>query len=322
VPAARSTSTCPSGRRNVERARHAFAKLIGAKDDEVAVQSNASTAISAVVSTLRLGVRDAIATTALDFPTAPYIAQRQRERGFRHVYGARLPEVGATTALACLPVVVSFQGERLDVAGFTRSAHNQGALVLADAFQALGTQPIDVRKLDVDFLVSGVYKWLMGASGLAFLYVKREHHGRVPMSGGWLAGADPYSFDPLQEPAPDARRYQYGGPSAIACAGLPASISLLDDIGLGAIEKHNAALVGEIVRRADECKWEVPTPRDPGRRGSIVTIRPPDVERALAACAREKVAVSPRMGGIRVSPHFYNDITDVDLLFEVLDRAK
>lgn len=321
---------------DVERARRAFAKLIGAREDEVAVQSSASSATSAVMSTLRLGARDAIATTALDFPTSPYIAERQRERGFRHEHAglqhgadvsrntssaARLPEVGPRTALACLPSVVSFQGERLDVEGFTRAAHAEGALVLVDAFQALGTHPVDVRRLDCDFLVSGVYKWLMGASGLAFLYVRRDHHARVPVTGGWLAAEEPYSFDPLQPPASDARRYQYGGPSAVACAALPASLGLLEEIGLRSIERHNEALVERIVARADERKWEVLTPREPARRGSIVTFRVPDLERALAACAREKVAVSARLGGIRVAPHFYNTEQDVDRLFEVLDRS-
>jgi len=61
------------------------------------------------------------------------------------------------------------------------------------------------------------------------------------------------------------------------------------------------------------------TPRD--AHASIVTFRVPRLDRALEALAREKVIVNPRLGGIRVSPHFYNSEQDIDRLFAVLDRV-
>ena len=306
-----------------ERARAAFARLIGARPSEVAIQASASTGHSAVMSAFRRG---RIATLDIDFPTAGFVARRQMERGLHHDHHALglvradawAPEVRGA-ALACVPAVASFTGYRLDLRAFAERAHAMDVPLMVDAFQACGTHPIDVKRLDVDFLVTGVYKWLMAPAGLAFLYARPDHHALVPTVGGWSAAREPYTFDPLDELAPDARRFQYGGPSVIACVALAESLALMEEIGLANVERHNAALVERIIERATERKWEVLTPPAPEDRASIVTFRVPDLARALEACKREDVVVNSRLGGIRVSPHFYNTERDVDRLFEVLD---
>lgn len=307
----------------VDRARRAFAKLIGARPEEVALQANASTGISAVMSAMRSG---RIATMDIDFPTSGFIAERQTTRGLKHEHlkmglyptadewGAKVR--GAT--LACAPAVASFTGYRLDIDAFVEEAHAHDVPLMVDAFQAAGTFPIDVRRSDVDFLVTGVYKWLMAPAGLAFLYVRPDHHALVPTTGGWYAAKEPWKFDPLDEVATDARRFEYGGPSVIACAAVASSIELLLEVGLANVQAHTKALVDRVIDQARERKYEVLTPES---RASIVTFRVPDLEKALAACAREKVAVNPRLGGIRVSPHFYNRDADIDRLFDVLDAA-
>jgi selenocysteine lyase/cysteine desulfurase len=221
-------------------------------------------------------------------------------------------------ALSVIPAVASFSGYKLDIAEFAREAHAHDVPVLVDAFQATGTYPIDVKRADVDFLVTGVYKWLLAPAGLAFLYVRPDHHALAPTTGGWYAAADQGAFDPLDEPAPDARRFQYGGPSIVACVAATGAIELLLEVGLANIERHNARLIERIATHARERKWEIVTPES---RASIITFRVPDQAKALAACARENVVINPRLGGLRVSPHFYNTEADVDRLFDVLDRA-
>jgi selenocysteine lyase/cysteine desulfurase len=312
----------------VERARRAFARLIHAEPDEVALHVNASSGIAAVMSAFQPGARSDLLTLDIDFPAAPALAERQRERGFTHTH-VRAPggHVGVDawarhlsdrTALACVPAVASFNGYRLDVAAFARAAHDRGVPLLVDAFQALGTFDLDVKRLDVDFLVSGVYKWLLGPVGVAFLYVKREHHARVPTTASWHAAAEPYAFDPLGPLAESARRYQGGGQSIVGAAAAAASLDLVHEVGLDAIERHNARLVAAVQREAEARKWDVLTPPE---RASILTFRVPDLQKALAACARERVLLNSRLGGLRVSPHFYNTERDVARLDEVLDAA-
>lgn len=311
-----------------ERARAAFARFAGARPDDIAVQANASTGISALMNALpRDGPRRRIVTLDIDFPTSPFIAERQRARGFEHTHVRtsgfiRVEEwarhLGDDVALACVPAVASFSGYRLDIPAFVEAAHARGVPVLVDAFQAFGTYPIDVRAWDADFVVTGVYKWLLSPAGLAFLYARRDQHALPTTTGGWYAAADQFAFDPLGDVAPNARRFEYGGPSVIGCAATTASLGLLEEVGVANVARHNTTLVDAIVERARERKWDVVTPE---ARASIVTFRVPDVDRALAACAREGVVVNPRLGGIRVSPHFYNSMADVDKLFAVLDGA-
>ena len=316
----------------IEEARRAFARLIGARDDEVAVQANATSGLAAVFNALPAGgARREILTCDLDFPTAPFLAERQKGRGFAHAHlrteGGVLGvedfrrALGPQTALACVPGVASFNGYRFDVRAFADAAHEAGAPLLVDHFQGAGTYPLDVRRAGVDFLVTGVYKWLMGPAGLGFLYVKREHHGLLPTTSGWYGAKVPYSFDPMDELAPDARRFQYGGASVAGCVAAAESLKLLDEVGLAHVERHNRALVERVMAHARERKWEVLTPEPAEARASIVTFRVPDLQKALAACAREKVVVNSRLGGIRASPHFYNRAEDVDRMFEVLDAA-
>lgn len=308
----------------VEKARADFARLIHARGPEdVAVVSSASEGISMVLSSLRpTSARDRIVTTALDFPAAPTLAHHATERGFKHAHVAGVPsknDIDSRTALVCTPVVASFSGRRMDVRGLAQAAHDAGGLLLADAFQAAGNVEIDVRALDVDFLVTGVYKWLLGPPGFGFVYVKSEHHARVPTRSGWQGHAEPYAFDPMGPLAPDARRYQGGGPNVAGAVGTSASLSLLQEVGVPAIARHNEALVDQVLDAAAARKWEILTPRD--ARASIVTFRVPHLERALAALARERVIVNSRSGGIRVSPHLYNDAADIERLFRVLDAA-
>lgn len=315
----------------VEKARRAFARLIHARPEDVAVVANASQAVGAVMNAMKPGARHRIVTWEGDFPTSPFLAQRQRERGFAHTHvrdeGLRMgvdawaKHVTPDTALAVVPAVASFSGYRLDVAAFAREAHARGALLLVDAFQAAGTYDLDVRALDCDFLVSGVYKWLLGPAGLAFLYARRDRQELLPTTAGWLGAEEPYSFDPMGPLASDARRFQSGGASVISCVGAAASLELIHEVGLDAIERRDRALVDRIVEGCRERKWDVLTPEDPRERASIVTFRVPDLEKALAALQRERVVVNPRLGGLRVSPHFYNRDADVDRLFDVLDEA-
>lgn len=314
----------------VVAARAAFARLFGARPGEVALQANATSGVAAVMNALRPGARNEILTLDIDFPTAPFLAERQRVRGFEHVHvrtggvirvDAWRRHLSERTALACIPAVASFSGYKLDVRAFVEAAHEAGVPVLVDAFQAAGTYPIDVHAWDADFVVTGVYKWLLAPAGLAMLYARADHHGLLPTTAGWYAARSPYAFDPLDELAPDALRFEYGGPSVVACAALEASVALLHEVGLARIAAANAALVDRIRREAEARAWEVLTPSAPEEHASIITFRVPDLEKALVACARERVVVNARLGGLRVSPHFYNREADVQRLFQVLDAA-
>ena len=156
-----------------ESARSSFAGLVGADDDEVAVTASVSAGVNAIASGLRLGDgRDRIVVSDFEFPTVGQIWHAQEDRGFtiRHVPQGDAPVVpleafdaaiDERTALVAITQVCYRNGACIDVEGVVKLAHERGALVLLDSYQAIGTMPIDVKALDVDLLVAGALKYLL-----------------------------------------------------------------------------------------------------------------------------------------------------------------
>jgi selenocysteine lyase/cysteine desulfurase len=150
-----------------EAARHAFAGLVNAEPDEVAVTTSVSASISARASALDFGgERNKVVVSDFEFPTVGQIWHAQEARGARveHVRAAghsvpleRFADaIDERTKLVSITHVCYRNGARLDVPAIVEMAHQKGALVLLDSYQALGTMPVDVKKLQVDFLVGGV----------------------------------------------------------------------------------------------------------------------------------------------------------------------
>jgi selenocysteine lyase/cysteine desulfurase len=163
-----------------EEARRAFARLVNADPDEIAVTTSLSAGLSAVATGLRFASRPKIVTTDWEFPTVGQIWHAQELRGARVVHvpdaaDGTIPfehferEIDDETAIVSVTHVCYRNGARVDVEKVARLAHERGALVLLDAYQTAGSLPLDVRELDVDFLAAGVLKYLLGSAGLAIL---------------------------------------------------------------------------------------------------------------------------------------------------------
>ncbi|MER3411013.1 MAG: aminotransferase, partial [Thermoleophilia bacterium] len=183
-----------------EAARAAFARLLRAEPGEVAVTTSVSQAVSALMSALPFErwERRRIVISEYEFPTVGQIAHAQELRGAEvtHVRpgedGSIPPErfaeaIDERTALVCCTAVSYRTGHRHDVAEIARIAHEKGALVLADSYQAAGVLDLDVRALRADIVAAGTVKYLLGSAGLAFLYVRRELIPELlPTQTGWV----------------------------------------------------------------------------------------------------------------------------------------
>ena len=169
-----------------EAARAIFAGLIGADPAEVAVTASVSAGVNAIASGLRGdNGRDKIVVSDFEFPTIGQIWHAQEARGFtvEHVAQGDAPVVpleafeaaiDERTALVAITQVCYRNGACIDVEGVVRLAHERGALVLLDSYQAVGSMPIDVHALGVDFLAAGALKYLLSSAGIAFLYCRRD----------------------------------------------------------------------------------------------------------------------------------------------------
>jgi kynureninase len=208
-----------------ETARAAFAGLVNAGPDEIAVTTSLSAGVSALASGLRFTKRSKVVITDWEFPTIGQIWHAQEARGARvtHVSAAddgTIPlehferAIDDDTLIVALTHVCYRNGAMLDVPAVVELAHERGALVLLDAFQAIGSLPVDVAELGVDFLGAGVLKYLLGSAGLGFFYCRRDLVERVwPTQTGWFADENIFAMDHTDySPARTAARFQSGTP--------------------------------------------------------------------------------------------------------------
>jgi selenocysteine lyase/cysteine desulfurase len=228
------------------------------------------------------------------------------------------------TALVAVTQVCYRNGACIDLEGVIKLAHERGALVLVDAYQAIGTMPIDVHALGVDLLVAGALKYLLASAGLGFLYCRRELVEQLrPTATGWFADADVFAMD-IQDysPAADARRFQAGTPPIPSIYAGIAGIELMKEIGIEATRAHVSQLNEVLIAGIDELAGIVVTPRDPARRGALVAIRSTDEHALVGALAADGILTSSRDGNLRVSAHAYNTHEDIEALLGALKRHR
>lgn len=310
-----------------EAARGAFARLVNADPDAVAVTTSLSAALSTLASGLRYARRSTIVTTEIEFPTVGQIWHAQEARGARvvHVSPDRLVDAIDDDTLIVSVTHVSYRtGELVRLEPVISAAHERGALVFVDAYQTAGSLPLDVRALGVDFLASGTVKYLLGSAGLAFLYVRPDLVDRVwPTATGWFAHRDIFAMDiHAYSPAPTARRFEQGTPPVPAIYAGIAGIELMLETGVEETRAHVQELTHRLLEGLEELGAEVVTPRKRDRRGALVCVRSRDVAELVAALRREGIVTSSRDDNLRVSLHCYNAVEDVDALLDALRRNR
>jgi selenocysteine lyase/cysteine desulfurase len=316
----------------LEAVRAAIAGLVNAGEDEIAVTTSVSAGVSSLVSGLRFGDgRDTIVVSDFEFPTIGQISHAQERRGVRVVHvpaeqDGTIPlepfesAIDERTALVAVTHVCFRNGGRLDVEGIGRIAHAAGAPVLVDAYQTIGSLPIDVRALDCDFLAAGVLKYLLGSAGLGFLYCRRELvQGIEPTATGWFADRNIFEMDIHDySPSASARRFEAGTPPVPATYAAIAGIGLMQEIGIAETEAHVRSLNALLHDGVEELGGRVATPREPERSGALVCIPSTDVDALVAALSAEGVVTSSRDDKLRISAHCYNTAEDVRAVLDVL----
>lgn len=317
-----------------ESARSRFARLLNAATDEIAVTTSVSAGVSSLLSGLRHNDgRNKIVISDFEFPTIGQIVHAQELLGTKveHVPASadvtipldRLAEtIDDETALVAITHVCFRNGSKTDVKAVIDLAHEVGAMVLLDSFQAVGAVPIDVRELDVDFVAGGTLKYLLGSAGLAFLYCRADRLPQVtPTQTGWFADEDIFAMDIYDySPSATARKFESGTPPVPSIYAGVAGMDLIDEIGVAETEKHVAGLTDRLIEGLDRIGARMVTPRDPARRGPMIAVATTDEQAMVAALAADSILTSPRDGNIRLSWHCYNSVDDVDRVVAGLER--
>ena len=320
----------------LEAVRGSISRLVNADEDEIAVTTSVSAGVSALASGLRFGDgRDKVVVSDFEFPTIGQIWHAQERRGVRveHVPAdadGTIPlerfeaAIDEQTALVAVTNVCFRNGSRLDVEAVTRLAHERGALVLVDAYQTVGSLPVDVRAIGCDFLVAGVLKYLLGSAGLGFLYCRRELvQGIEPTATGWFADRDIFEMDIHDySPAPTARRFEAGTPPIPPIYAGIAGIELMQEIGIAETEAHVRELNAILHDGLEELGAKAVTPRAREQSGALLCVASKDVNALVAALAAEGIVTSSRDDNLRISAHCYNTAEDVATVLGALARNR
>jgi selenocysteine lyase/cysteine desulfurase len=317
-----------------ERLRVAFAAVVGAESDEVAITDNTSRGSNLIVQMIEAPPGSNVVLDDYTYQSSLYpwrlAAKAHVEirvvRARDHVIDPAdfVPLVDERTVALSVTHVSWQTGFRHDLAALARLAHAHGAYLIVDAAQSAGALALDARALGVDFLVCGALKWLLGLPGVGFLYARREHVERLAVAQAGYAGVDrPATFGLGDDFAfkTGASRYELGLPSLPALAACREGIQLLLAVGLERVERHVLELSGYYLEGLARRGLRAYTPADPARRAGIVAL-PTDNGPAIAAFLRERgvdVWAHATLPILRADLHVFNNQADVDRLLDGLD---
>ena len=317
-----------------EAFREQLAGVLGASIDEIAIEPNVSAGLVGIASTFDYTKRPKVIVSDLDFPTDGHAFLAVADRGAR-VEFVRSPDrvrvplelferaVDERTSAVCTGHVYFTTGWIQDVRALAEICHRKGAVLVVDAYQSIGAFPFDVRASGVDYLVGGTLKWLMGGPGIAFLYARASVAQRArPSAVGWWGVKDPFAFDVEHlEYGTGARRFEYGTP-AVAAIYAPAPVSSSSPRSHRTVRERHKLLSQRLVEGALEQGWTIRCPRDAEERTPIVTLEHPDPTSIVTALRGAGVICDYRPGLIRLSPHYFNTLEEMDRALALLEPLR
>ena len=318
--------------RRVEEVRGLAGQLIGADADEIAFVKNTTEGLCHVANGLPWQERDNVVITDVEFPANVYPWLNVEKRGVevrrvKEVDG-RIPfeaveaSIDARTRVVSLSFVEFLSGFRNDLVRIGELCARRGALFAVDAIQGLGALQLDVREAGIHFLSADGHKWLLSPEGAGIFFCARRALDQLEVSeAGWMAVVDrsnymDYNFT-LKD---DATRFECGSLNTLGICGLGGSLELLLNAGIDRVQERVLALTDHLCAGLEAAGCDVFSSRAPGEKSGIVTFTPAHGEvKSLHRRLREAgVICSFRNGKIRVSPHAYNNVDDIDRLLAAL----
>ncbi len=331
-----------------DEARLEVAALLGAGPDELVFVRGATEAINLVASSMQLTKDDEVV-----FPASEHHANWLPWR--HHATAVPMPIdadgvprwetlgdlLTPRTKLVSIGHVSNVTGAIAPVSEVVATAHARGIPVLLDAAQSLSHLPIDVKKLDVDFLAASAHK-AFGPTGVGVLFAKRDRLKNFPLyqvGGGMVAlneDIDDEHRDTHFIPRDAPFRFEAGTPAIEAAIGFAAAIRWMRAIGLNAIREHDVALAAKMVRELSAIPGVRVLAKDlpADKRIGLVTfvvdapaMTQENVARALCDlfgvcvsggyhCTHVLHARTKLEGTVRASPHVFTTAAEIDKLVE------
>jgi selenocysteine lyase/cysteine desulfurase len=326
-----------------ERLRSALAKLVGAAPAEIALTNSTSYGFNLLAQGLPWRARDEILFVRGDFPATivPWLPLEHRGVRIRYldIPAAKLTperlegEISARTKALCVSWVFSFYGHASDIASLGQVCREHGVLLFVNGSQAVGARETDVSTLPIDALSCCGFKWLCGPYATGFIWLSARlielldfpnpHWLRMQLHAAPQAGVDltrELEYSLVQESTASAYDV-FCAANFLNFTAWTAAVELLLEVGLERIEQHDQALVEHLLTGLpDQVRVESPVERHERSTLVLLSHREPKWNSTIAAgLAAQGLDVALRDGKLRVSPHLYNDTSEINRLLEACD---
>ena len=316
-----------------------YAALINATPTEIAIVPSTLEGENLIAASLGLGPGAGVVTDPFHYDASLAMYGELHKQGMplsvvtprdsRIDYADLEKAITPETRLVAISLVSSDTGFMHDLKTVCEIAHRKGALVYADIIQAVGGIPFDVRQSGVDFCCAGMYKWLMGEFGSAFLYIRADRLSQMKrVQLGWR-GIKSFKkhFMPFDPPGPVTGEWTLGTDTASifevstadwsALASITGSLAYIDEIGVDRIATHRAPMLNRIQEEIPRAGFIPMTPRD-HQGPSVVFAYKGARARFHDPLAQAKIYTTLYPDKIRISPSVHNGMDDIDALLRVL----
>lgn len=317
----------------VKRVRRLAAGFINAGEDEIAFAPSTSAGLSIIANGIPWRHGDNVVTAECEFPAnaLPWLRLREehgievrlaRERGCRLETDEILSLIDSRTRAVALSFVEFGSGFRNDLETIGRYCRERDVIFVVDAIQGLGALGLDVQGYFIDALAADAHKFLLGPDGVALFYVSRRVMDRIrPTVVGWMSVARPddyFNYD--QGLAASARRYEPGALNTAGVVGLGATIELFQATGMGVIENYLIGLGDYLCQSLLEKGYRIESSRRPDEKSAIICCTHPrhSARFLYEELDKRRIVTTPRLGRLRISPHFYNTREEIDELIAAL----
>jgi kynureninase len=223
--------------------------------------------------------------------------------------------------LVFISQVYSNSGQQAPVKSIVDSAKHQGILTLIDVAQSAGLIPLDLTETVPDFMIGSSVKWLCSGPGAAYLWVHPSQMKNCkPRDVGWFSHDNPFEFDIHNFRYHEGALRFWGGTPSVAPFILAAhSINYANQITPGLARQHNLRLLALLDKAFGA---QLVSPRAANKCSGTAILQFGDGQNSvLKALKSAHIGVDARSLGIRVSPHIYNDVDDIEYLIKVINKA-
>ncbi len=324
------------------RLRELLGCLIGAPAEEIILGNSASWGIQVLANGLPWRPGDEVLVLADEFPATIFpwlvterhgVTVRQLELGEPVLQPEHLQQqLSPRTRVVAVNWVRSLSGHVVDVAGLHEVCERSGVLLVLNVTQGLGALPFDVRRLPVAAISCSGFKWLCGPYATGFAWVRPDVLQKMhPVQAYWLALPDGVQLDLNREGEHrlrddlGARAYDvFGTANFLNFIPWTAALQYLLAQGIEAIAGHDQALVEQLIGLLDDSDYRFISPTDADRRAAIVVVSAADPRDNEAVCQRltdAGIDAALRAGNIRLSPHLYNTIDQIEYAAAILVEA-